>query len=426
MTKPLGRRLFGLAVPGRYSAVRGHVPSGAPTAADCLRLYEECGAGQDGELAAAAVAVREAPRGGGGELNDALLGLGGVALDRGLTPLARASADAVLARRKGSRAAWQLRARALEAAGDLPGAVEAYERYLETGPAAHGAAEATARIEVLRADHAWRQDVLAALPDEPAVPELDSLATADFEAALETHLDARLAAAGPEETARLAPAVALLADRRRHRLRPPLDDPLFGGTTPLRIGEFRTLIAGRSACLVANSRTVQGGSLGAAIDAYDLVVRFTSYRIDPSATGTRTDVHATATSGAHNWRERVTTRLVFCDRQAQWRQAMRGQLVSGAQDFTGDESLRRPLRGVGGLSSARWPAALSCGFEMVWLLDFLDVSARIDLVGFDFFTTEPFRLPEASGVAVPSDYSAEKAWVMERAQHVKGPVISLR
>ena len=70
--------------------------------------------------------------------------------------------------------------------------------------------------------------------------------------------------------------------------------------------------------------------------------------------------------------------------------------------------------------------ALTCGFEMAWLLDFLDVSPRLDLIGFDFFAGGSSRLPEASHIAAPSDYSSEKAWVMERAQHVAGPVIALR
>jgi hypothetical protein len=435
MTKTQGRRLFGFALPGRSGARNA---PGAVTTADCLRLYEESAAGREaaadgggaggdgGGLAGAAARLRKLAA-AGGELTDALLAFGGAALP-GEPALALAAADAVLARRKGSRAAWQLRGRALEAAGDLAGAVTAFEGYLEhTDPGSGGAAETAARIAVLRDAHRWREDVLGAL--DGAAPEVAAHAAgplADFGAALERHLDTRLPVAGPGETARLATAVGLHADRRRHELRPPLPDPLFGGTARLRIGEFRNLIAGRSVCLVANSATVRDGALGAAIDAYDLVVRFTSFRIEPAATGERTDIHVTGHRTVGNWDHEVTTRLVFGDKPGEWRQAMRERMVPGAQRFTGDDSLRRPLRGVGGLSAGRWPAPLTCGFEMVWLLDFLDVSPRIDLVGFDFFAGEPYRLPEASRIATPSDYSREEAWIMERARHVNGPVISLR
>ncbi|MFG1809992.1 hypothetical protein [Streptomyces sp. NPDC049040] len=426
MTKTLGRRLFGFGSSGR-SAARN--PGGATTAADCLRLYDDAAAAGpvDAELAEAAAAVRQLPAADPG-MTDALLALGGAALARDLPPLALAAADAVLTRRKGSRAAWHLRGRALEVAGDLAGAVEAFEGYLErTDAASAGAAEVTARIAVLREAHSWRQDVVGALDGTaPGVGALAAGPLPAFEAALGRHLDDRLAAAGPEEAAGLARVVGLHAERRRHQLLPPLADPLQGGTGRLRIGEFRNLVAGRSVCLVANSQTVGGGALGADIDAYDLVVRFTSFRIDPAATGERTDIHVTGHRGALNWDRRVTTRLVFSDRPEDWRQALRTRLVPGAQRFTGDDSLRRPLRTVGGLTPERWPAPLTCGFEMVWLLDFLDVSPRLDLIGFDFFATGHHRLAEAARIAGPSDYSSEKAWVMERAQHVTGPVIALR
>lgn len=426
MTKTLGRRLFGFGTSGRGAA---RPPSGAASAADCLRLYEEAAAAGrgDADLAAAAAAVRQLPAGDAG-LTDALLALGGTALAQDLPPLALAAADAVLAGRRGSRAAWHLRGHALEAAGDLAGAVEAFEGYLErTDQASAGAVEVTAKAAVLRDAHAWRQDVLRAL--DGTAPDVAALASAPvpvFEDALERHLDDRLTAPGSPAVAGLAPAVALYADRRRHQLLPPVADPLYGGTGRLRIGEFRNLVAGRSVCLVANSGTVGGGTLGADIDAYDLVVRFTSFRIDPAATGERTDIHVTGHRDALNWDRQVTTRLVFCDKPEDWRHALRTHLVPGAQRFTGDDSLRRPLRTVGGLTPALWPPRLTCGFEMVWLLDFLDVSPRLDLIGFDFFATGPWRLPEASHRATPSDYSSEKAWVMERAQHVAGPVIALR
>ncbi|MFI0895738.1 hypothetical protein [Streptomyces sp. NPDC020983] len=429
MTKTtLGRRLLGLALPGRGAGGSGtRTPAGTASAAGCLRLYEQEGAA-GGELAAAAHALREV-QAAHGDVTDALLALGAAALRAERTALALAAADAVLARRKGSRAAWHLRGRALEAAGDLGGAVTAFEGYLEHTPAqSAGAADTAARIAVLRADGDWRSAVLRALDgtDAPGVTALADGPFDAFEAAVTAHLAARLPVAGPEETARLAPAVALHADRRRARLRPPLADPLFGGTARLRIGEFRTLIAGRSVCLVANSQSLAESALGAQIDSYDLVVRFTSFRLDPEATGERTDIHVTDHRDPYNRDVPVSVRLVLADRAADWRHAMRERMVPGAQHFTGDDSLRRPLRGAGGLDAAAWPPGLTCGFEAVWLLDFLDVSPRLDLFGFDFFTTGPFRLAEAPAATAPAGYTRERDWILARAQHVRGPVISLR
>jgi hypothetical protein len=64
----------------------------------------------------------------------------------------------------------------------------------------------------------------------------------------------------------------------------------------------------------------------------------------------------------------------------------------------------------------------------MWLLDFLDVNPRLDLIGFDFHRTPPYRLPGAASIPVASEEAAarQKAWVMERARNVAGPVISLR
>jgi hypothetical protein len=65
---------------------------------------------------------------------------------------------------------------------------------------------------------------------------------------------------------------------------------------------------------------------------------------------------------------------------------------------------------------------------MLWLLDFLDVSPTLDLIGFDFYESGAYRIQEAMKMPITSvhEYTSEKDWVMERAQHVTDMRISLR
>ena len=229
-------------------------------------------------------------------------------------------------------------------------------------------------------------------------------------------------------TAELTQALALYADSRRNRMRGPVPDPLFGGVQWLSLGEFRNRIAGKSVCLIANSGKVGESSLGSHIDAYDLVVRFNSYRIDPAHTGRKTDIHVTIHKHQYNWDKRVDTRLVFSGISGDWKYSLRNRLVPGAQRFLGDESLRWPVRNIGRLGTDAWTGIPTTGFNMLFLLDFLDVSPTLDLIGFDFYESGAYRLPEAMKLAITNvhAYGSEKAWVMERAQSVSGMRISLR
>ncbi|MEU2062337.1 glycosyltransferase family 29 protein [Streptomyces sp. NPDC013455] len=407
------------------------------------------------------------PSGGiAGELLDALLAVANKALECGYDDelrLALHIGDTVLAQRRNSRAGWRLRARVLEALGEEQEAVEAYQRYLElTSEDGFGVA---ARIEGLRraaqrerelldllrrqcpdaagfaagpATDVWAEGLaLHALGDwtaaEPRlVGALLALAeerapVADRQELLSQYLDLRTGLPGADPAA-LTEAVALYAEQRRVRMRGPVADPTVGGVRWIGLGEFRNQIAGKSVCLIANSGRVGESAMGAEIDGYDLVVRFNSYRIDPRHTGSRTDIHATIHKHGFNWDRPVTTRLVFGGVSGDWKHSLRNRLVPGAQQFLGDESLRWPVRGIGRLGTDVWPAIPTTGFNMLWLLDFLDVSPKLDLIGFDFYESGAYRVPEAMKLAITSvhEYTSEKAWVMERAQSVTDMRISLR
>ncbi|MGW6223012.1 glycosyltransferase family 29 protein [Streptomyces olivaceus] len=400
-----------------------------------------------------------------GDLLDALLAVGNKALQCGYDDelnLALVVSDTVLAQRKNSRAGWRLRARLLEALGDEAGAVEAYEKYLSLTDTdgfgirsrvagLRGAAEQERELLGLLArqcprarDHArrpatdvWAEGLAAHDAGDWAAAEPllvgallilaeDQTPAAGLRELLDQYLDLRIPL--DRDLPALTEVLALYAEQRRNRMRGPVADPTVGGVRWISLGEFRNRIAGKSVCLVANSGWVGAGSLGPEIDAYDLVVRFNSYRIDPEHTGSRTDIHATIHKHAFNWDQKVSTRLVFGGVSGDWKWSLRNRLVPGAQEYLGDESLRWPVRNIGRLGSDAWSGIPTTGFNMLFLLDFLDVSPKLDLIGFDFYESGAYRVPEAMKLAITSvhEYTSEKEWVMQRAQHVTDTRISLR
>ncbi|MFI9152254.1 glycosyltransferase family 29 protein [Streptomyces sp. NPDC053367] len=402
----------------------------------------------------------------GNDLLDALLAVAGKALDCGYDDelnLALLISDTVLTQRRNSRAGWRLRGRLLEAMGRPAAAVEAFDRYLElTDEDGFGV---RAKVAGVRVAQDRRAELLGLL--RRTVPGAERFATApatdtwadglaahaagewedararlvgallamdraeapeqEFQEALAHYLDlATTAQVRP--TPELTELIALFAEQRRNRMRGPVADPLYGGVEWLTLGEFRNRIAGKSVALIANSGKVGASSMGTEIDAYDLVVRFNSYRIDPVHTGRRTDIHVTIHKHGFNWDQPVDTRLVFGGVSADWKHSLRTRLVPGAQKYLGDETLRWPVRNIGRLGTDRWPSIPTSGFNMLWLLDFLDVSPTLDLIGFDFYESGAYRVDAAMKMPITSvhEYTSEKAWVMERAQSVSGMRISLR
>ncbi|NUO42469.1 MAG: hypothetical protein HOV82_10560 [Streptomyces sp.] len=399
------------------------------------------------------------------ELLDALLAVANKALECGYDDelnLALVISDTVLAQRKNSRAGWRLRARLLETLGEETEAVEAYDKYLAlTDDDGFGV---RAKIAGLRAAAEKERELLALLRRQnpraeeftrraatgvwaeglaaqavgdwtEAEPRLvgallalaaEDAPVADRQELLSQYLDLRMTR--ETDLPALTEALALYAEQRRNRMRGPVADPTVGGVQWTSLGEFRNRIAGKSICLIANSGRVGASSMGAEIDAYDLVVRFNSYKIDPRHTGSRTDIHATIHKHGFNWDQRVDTRLVFGGISGDWKYSLRNRLVPGAQTFLGDESLRWPVRNIGKLSADVWSGIPTTGFNMLYLLDFLDVSPTLDLIGFDFYESGAYRVQEAMKLAITSvhEYTSEKAWVMQRAQSVTDMRISLR
>ncbi|WP_327355677.1 polysialyltransferase family glycosyltransferase [Streptomyces sp. NBC_01304] len=315
--------------------------------------------------------------------------------------LIRTLADAVLTARPGSWTALHYRARALEALGDLPGALRAYDTYLDAcGDDTTAVRRKVRRLRETYAAQSACADLLtphlppASLPTAP-----DRCATAPAAEAV-TLIRAGCSLA---EGSRALDAVAVplvlgttidgldttaflrgYAEQGASAGHGPLSRPgPKDAAHPLDVAQFRNAVVGRSICLVADSPLLAEGGCGAEIDGYDLVVRFCSYVTEAHSTGVRTDIHVTTARDTENWDQQVPMRLVLEPSRSLWAQALRHQLVPGAQRQVGDASLRHPVGSLG-TPGQGLPAAPSPGFTMAWLLDFLDVSPRIDLFGFDF------------------------------------------
>ncbi|CAL9560894.1 hypothetical protein SUDANB176_04641 [Streptomyces sp. enrichment culture] len=342
---------------------------------------------------------------------DALLQVGERALEAGGDDglgLALGVAETSTLIRQRSRGAWRLRGLALDGLGRDDEALAAYDRYLALLQDGDATAEVARRIDTLRRRRACLEEAAALFP-RTGSPLRDLVGRPAATAAPEfaAQVRARVAEHGKGDPA-VRRLLELYGTYRRLVERDGMPDPLLGGSTPIDVGGLRGLVAGRTVCLVSGAAEVAGSALGAEIDRYDLVVRCDAFRIRAEGTGGRTDLHAVSLRGGTPWdgpawTQRAGIRLVFGDPVAAWRRATRRRLVPGAQEHVGDASLRRPLGDPALLGEDRWDTGTTTAFTVLRLLDFLDVSPRLDLIGFD----KPGRLrPE------------EAEWVMDRATHV--------
>ncbi|MEV5415468.1 tetratricopeptide repeat protein [Streptomyces albogriseolus] len=340
---------------------------------------------------------------------DALLRVGERALEAGgpgAPELALDVADTAVEIRRRSKGAWRLRGLALDRLGREAEALECYERCLELG--AEAAGEVARRVDTLRRRRACLEEAAALFPGAAGTPLVQAgRPTAVTAAEFAAFVRARLSERGPDDPA-VRRLLALHAVHRRLLERSALSDPLLGGAEPVGVTGLRRLLAGRTVCLVSGAPAVAGGTLGGLIDGYDVVVRCDAFRIRAEGTGERTGLHAVTLRGDTPWEGPAWTRpagirLVFGDPAAAWRRALRQRLAAGAQEHVGDATLRRPLGDPALLGEDDWDAGTSTAFTVLRLLDFLDVTPRLDLVGFD-----------GGGTLRPR----EAAWVRNRATHV--------
>jgi hypothetical protein len=226
--------------------------------------------------------------------------------------------------------------------------------------------------------------------------------------------------------------VAALASKvvasRPRAIVPRVSEETARGLATIDTSGLRHYLDGRTICLVANSQRLGQSGAGALIDRYDVVARFNSFRIDPQHTGSKTSIHAAIHLHNFNWSVPVDVRLIFSGNLDAWRQSINKYLVPEAQTYLGDPSLRWPVRAANLLGETDVVDVPTSGFNLMRLVDFLDVSTKIDLIGFDFNASGAYRLDSAMylPIARAHDYSAERDWVMKNATEVGDLVISLR
>jgi hypothetical protein len=129
-----------------------------------------------------------------------------------------------------------------------------------------------------------------------------------------------------------------------------------------------------------------------------------------------------------NWSVPVDVRLVFSGKQSAWRKSIIKHVDLQAQKYLGAESLRWPRATIIPEAEKELFKVPTTGFNVVRIIDFLNVSTAIDLFGFDFYDGNPFRLHEAMHlpVAEAHSYANERDWVLSRAVDKTDIKISLR
>ncbi|MCK1796888.1 hypothetical protein MTQ01_12850 [Streptomyces sp. XM4193] len=345
---------------------------------------------------------------------DELLGAVAPALDADGAPereLALALTEAAVELRPRSKGAWRLRGRALEEAGRLSEAIVAHERY-----AALDGAEPRClrRPQVLREQRELLDEATGLLPDVAqtaggsgsgrafAAAVAEGRPLPEVRDAFTAHLTTALAAHGAAhpDVARLA---VLHGRHRRLLALDPAPDGHLADARLLGVHELRGRLEGRTVCVLA-------GETQPPAAAYDVVVRCDE--LPASVTGP-IDVHATRTGSRRGWTTHAAVRIVLDEspRPGRWTEAIRS-LAPGAQDLVGDAGLRRPLSDPALCDERQWGETPSTPFVVLRLLDFLDVSPRIEL---------RTAAPPAETLRAP-----ELDWLRARAQDCDRTRITLR
>ncbi len=177
------------------------------------------------------------------------------------------------------------------------------------------------------------------------------------------------------------------------------EDALTAMSAP--VASLKAELLGRKVAIVGNARALARGDAGPLIDAADLVIRINRAPM-PSARshGTRTDWLGLATTLRERDGEALAPdRILWLSHKRKrlplWVARRPGFFLYPLKDF---EDLRRAL-----------VAPPTTG---IMLIDFVSRSgaARIDLYGFDFFSSLSLS-GHRKASQVPHDFVAEKAWV---------------
>jgi hypothetical protein len=114
---------------------------------------------------------------------------------------------------------------------------------------------------------------------------------------------------------------------------------------------------------------------------------------------------------ADGWDQPTDLRLVLAEDPHDWVRAVRRNLVPGAQRGLFDKSLRRPAHQPALIGADHRPNRPTNAFQLLRLLDHLDVNSAIDLIGFG--PGDPFS-------------DLEQDWLRPRIRRSDEHLVSLR
>ncbi len=225
-----------------------------------------------------------------------------------------------------------------------------------------------------------------------------------------------------------APILGAIAELRSQRIDQGPLARAARDVSSLTLAGFRNYVAGKSICLVANSGRLLEHRLGETIDSYDIVMRFNSFVISPPHTGCRTDIHVAVHLYEYNLTVPVDVRILVSGRVELWQNSVHDKIRPGKQRLLGDRGLSWPARDLGLIDPKHDTRTPTAGFNMLRLLHHLDVSTKIDLIAFDFYSSGMLRIDEARQVAHSDAHNsiAEKEWTLSNARQVGDTIIAMR
>lgn len=221
------------------------------------------------------------------------------------------------------------------------------------------------------------------------------------------------------------PILAEIAKLKRKPAAFPPASPAAADVSAFGIRNFRNYLAGKSVCLVANSRKARETPLGAEIDGYDVVIRFDDFVLSPANTGEKTSVHALLHTCAANRDTPVDLRIVMASRRETWASSVHDDIRPGMQKHLADSSLMWPAVALGAVDPEGEPRSPTAELHMLSVLVHFRVTRTIDLFGFDLDGDELLGADDA-GVTSPESRLAEAEWILSRATSRSDAVVSLQ
>lgn len=194
-------------------------------------------------------------------------------------------------------------------------------------------------------------------------------------------------------------------------------------TDNLSLIELQSFLSGKSVAIVGNANSIFNDTLGAEIDAHDVVIRINyGYIKDPHAQGSKTTIWASSVA-----LDEQDVQAQFAPLYAMWMTPRRRSLPEYSFAFRRKlfmhpietwEALQQELGKLGNGQARPTTGAMLVNFVVKHC-----TPSRVRLYGFDFFKTKTFyekRLPRNK----PHDFHAEEIWAQTLC--VSHPILEIR